>query len=216
MLYFDIETVKGDGAYVESVIEEIRNNTKPPANIKKQETIDKWYQEKHDIEVNKKIDKLALDGATNKIVSIAYAIDDSEIKAIYGEDEKAILNDFAAMLKENLIMNICGHNIINFDLKVLKQRYMINQINVVRSFSTHFDAKPWNAAVFDTMHRWDTNNFISMDKLCRIFGLDGKGDTTGADVAEMYAKGKLDDIAEYNKHDVELVREIHKRMRVVY
>ena len=54
---------------------------------------------------------------------------------------------------------------------------------------------------------------ISMDRLCKILGIPGKGDgPTGADVWPMVQAGRIDEVGEYCRQDVSRTREIHKRL----
>jgi len=77
------------------------------------------------------------------------------------------------------------------------------------------DPKPWDKAVQDTMIMWaGARDFISMDKLCGILGISGKAGFDGSMVAEAWAKGDHDTIAEYCKDDIYRTREIHKRFLI--
>lgn len=208
-VYIDIETVAGKDRWI---INEVADNTKPPGSMKKAETIENWYETQYDAALQKNLDKCALDGAMNQIVSIAWAVDDDEPTVEYGEDEQELLRVFLKEIPSEMAMYV-GHNIYGFDLKVIRQRAIINGLSIPSKIKYAMHSKPWQTDyVFDTMVQWDAKNFISMDKLCKALGLEGKGDITGADVAALYAKGKLDDIAEYNKSDVEKVRKAAKKM----
>ena len=75
------------------------------------------------------------------------------------------------------------------------------------------DPKPWGDSTFDTMTAWaGTKDRISMDRLCRILGIEGKGDISGADVWPLVKAGKVSEVAEYCKGDVERTRAIFRRM----
>ena len=52
----------------------------------------------------------------------------------------------------------------------------------------------------------------SMDRLCRLLGIPGKGDISGADVWPMVKAGKLAEVAEYCRGDVERTRALYNRM----
>jgi predicted PolB exonuclease-like 3'-5' exonuclease len=56
---------------------------------------------------------------------------------------------------------------------------------------------------------------ISLDKLCLALSLPGKGEHTGADVWPMVKAGRLDDVAEYCKSDVQKTRAVFDRMTFV-
>ena len=59
-LYLDIETIPSQEPWVRDFI---IDGIKPPGNIKKQESIDKWYEEKLDDAIEQAMSKTALDGA---------------------------------------------------------------------------------------------------------------------------------------------------------
>ncbi len=73
--------------------------------------------------------------------------------------------------------------------------------------------KAWMFGVHDTMVEWaGSRDRISLDRLCKVFGIEGKGDITGADVYPMYKEGRIDEISQYCAHDVDITRAVYKRM----
>ena len=72
-------------------------------------------------------------------------------------------------------------------------------------------AKPWDGCIADTMLLWDAKAFASMDKLCKAFGLEGKGDMDGSKVAETWLADPQK-VIDYCKCDVERTRELYKRL----
>jgi hypothetical protein len=56
---------------------------------------------------------------------------------------------------------------------------------------------------------------ISQDRLCDALGLSGKGDFDGSMVADAWANGEHERIADYCRSDVEKVRAIHRRFIAV-
>jgi predicted PolB exonuclease-like 3'-5' exonuclease len=56
---------------------------------------------------------------------------------------------------------------------------------------------------------------ISMDKLSRALGMEGKGDFDGSMVADAWANGQHETIIEYCKDDVRKTRAIHGRFVAV-
>lgn len=208
-VYFDIETIPSQEDWVTDYLFE---NTKPPNTIKKQESIDKWYEEKHLVAIQEALEKCSFDGAMNHIISIAFAIDDDEIttRCISDvKDEKALIEDFFDALNPADVL--IGHNIIGFDLRVLKQRCFVLGLGLPSYIP--FNAKPWDNNPFDTMMQWDAKNFISQDKLAKAFGIEGKkDDIDGSKVYQFWRDGKYKEIAEYCKNDVAMVRRIAKKM----
>ena len=75
------------------------------------------------------------------------------------------------------------------------------------------NAKPWDTCIADTMLMWssDSQKRASMDKLCKAFGLEGKGDFDGSMVAETWPVDHQK-VIDYCKDDVRRTRAMYKRM----
>jgi len=54
---------------------------------------------------------------------------------------------------------------------------------------------------------------VSLDNLAKYFGYTGKDGVDGSMVAQMWADGKHDEIAEYCVSDVLLTKSIHLKMK---
>jgi uncharacterized protein YprB with RNaseH-like and TPR domain len=68
--------------------------------------------------------------------------------------------------------------------------------------------------VFDTMKEWaGYKERIKQTDLELAFGIPRADDITGADVARMYAEGKIDVIENHCRQDVENLRTIYRRMQ---
>ncbi|HEX8456386.1 MAG TPA: ribonuclease H-like domain-containing protein [Pyrinomonadaceae bacterium] len=109
---------------------------------------------------------------------------------------------------------IVGHNIFAFDLNFIYKRSVINRVQptVTLSFA-RYKSRP----LFDTMmewNKWDMRNFVSLDDLARILGLESsKNDQLdGAHVYDRFCEGKHSEIADYCMADVKLTRVIYYRM----
>ena len=109
-----------------------------------------------------------------------------------------------------------GHNIADFDLRFLWQRSVINGIQLHHDIPCGIPA--WSERIFDTMQAWaGRGNRVSLDKLCRAFGVSQKGSEIGeqidgSKVWDFVQAGKIDLVAKYCGADVERARELHKRM----
>jgi len=207
-LFFDIETIPTELPWV---IEDLRANIRPPANYSKPETIEKWMSENAETALKEKIHATGLDGAYGQICCIAYAFDDESIQTIGTHlqlTERSILADFSAELKDKRITKIIGHNIAGFDLPYIRKRAIIHGISI----NLPCDAKPWDEKIYDTMLKWDAKKSISMDKLARVLGIEGKGDIDGSMVWDMYKRGEYQQIADYCADDVNIVQSIYSRM----
>lgn len=213
-IYFDIETIPSQLDWVK---QDLRAKIKPPANIKKQESVDKWYEEKLDDAFEEKYDKLALDGAYNHVVCVGVAINNDEpvtFSAASYEDEKTAIQDFIQYIEKHTDEHerrFVGHNVIGFDLSVLKKRCYALGIN---PSVFPLNAKPWESNPYDTMTRWDAKSFIGLNALVQVLGLPvGKTDGfSGADVYKAWKKGEHERIAEYCKNDVVVTRAAGRTM----
>ena len=213
-IYLDIETIpdQRDGALDRAI-----NLVKIPANYKKPEVIEK-YRLEHADEVH---DKTALKGIAGEVCSIAWAIDNNDVQAITRDPdmtETGLLDGFFKAIQAETpsgqgtypSITWIGHNVIEFDLRFLKQRALIN--NIRPPFLIPADARH-GKSVFDTMKEWaGWKGYVKLDDLCEAFGLDGKGNVDGSMVSGMWKRGEYQAIHEYNKQDVEMTRSVYQRM----
>lgn len=211
IITLDIETIPSQSAeYRAKVAAEI----KPPATMKKAETIAEWVANEKENAINEAIAKTSFDGGRGSIICLGYAINDGEVYTLTG-DEKTILEHFYQHLtSEREVrdeMVFVGHNINSFDFRFLFQRSIINQVRPP-SFIP-FNAKSWDERIFDTMTYWaGFGNRVSLSTLCDILGIKSDNNHTGADVYPMYIDGKIDEIASYCADDVRITREVYKRL----
>lgn len=228
-LFIDIETLPTNVKWIQ---DEIHDSISPPANYKKPESIKQWM-DLHGVDAYQdSLLKTSFDGSSGRICCIGIAIDDQEPKAFYGEpetpdDEWMIMKDFFTFMEsycfqnENCGPNVAsiewiGHNLTGFDLRFLYQRCVIHNVNTY-GLRIPIDDRHGKGRVFDTLTAWKgfgTKAGGSMDRLCKLLGIQGKGDITGADVWPMYQEGKILEIAEYCKQDVERTRQIYKRLNL--
>lgn len=226
-IYLDIETIPSQVPAVKDAIsadaqEEIKALS-APKSYKKPEAIEEWMSDKKAEILNgveEKYARCGLDGATNHIVCIGIHIE-GHFPVTFSDqgkdalaEEQIILQKFFNYLEERVKSYqkpvFVGHNIVGFDLKIVKQRSIVLGIKPPECIP--FNTKPWDANPYDTMAQWDAKSFVSLDKICKALSLPGKGDITGSDVYRLWREGKIDEIAEYCAQDVAKVRQVHKRM----
>ena len=215
-IYFDIETIPTQS---ERLKNHVQTNLTPPANYKKQETIDAWIEENKELAYR----KTALNGGFGQIVCIGYAINDNDVKTIYFDDwatsEREILKTFFNELIEcyrpsaDITPHFIGHNIENFDLRFIYQRAIV--LGIKPPSFLPLNSKSYNNMyIFDTMTEWaGKRNYVSLNEVCLSLGIPTKGDEIdGSKVWDFVQEGKLKQVAEYCADDVVKVRAIHKRM----
>jgi 3'-5' exonuclease len=156
------------------------------------------------------IKKLSLSAATAKILCIGYAIEppvDSEVQVLEGEEAEIIKKFWELAVDCNLFV---GHNILDFDLRFIYQRSVIHQIKPSRDLPF---ARFRNAPIFDTMQEWSRwgREHASLDLLSKTFGLPSpKESLDGSKVYPYYRAGKLAEIVNYCKCDVDSVRQVYR------
>ena len=221
LCFLDIETIPSTDP---EVIAEISAGIKPPANYSKPETIAKWMEENKEQAVKDAVHKTGLSGLYGRIACVCCAFDDGEVYAVSDSDEKTLLENLYSHIYdmtstqahhgvvENPVTFI-GHNIVGFDLPFMKHRSIINRVKPPISVRKAFNAKPWSGEVADTMLIWssDKEKRTSMDKLCKAFGIPGKGNFDGSMVADTWPTDPQK-VIDYCKMDVIRTREIYKRL----
>ena len=110
-------------------------------------------------------------------------------------------------------LTVCGHNVAGFDLPFIKHRSIILGVKPPVAMLKAMSAKPWDTCIADTMLMWssDSQKRASMDKLCKAFSLEGKGDFDGSMVAETWPVDPQK-VIDYCKDDVRRTRAMYKRM----
>ncbi len=131
------------------------------------------------------------------------------IRSYYGDDEKALLAEFSAMLEksaEKKFQFLCAHNGKEFDYPYLIRRMLINGVPVPPLLDLS-GKKPWEVNHLDTMELWkfgDYKSYTSLELLATLFGIPTpKDDIEGKDVAAVYYIEKdLPRIVTYCQKDV--------------
>ena len=156
--------------------------------------------------------KLSLSAATAKILCLCYAVEppvDAAVEVFEGE-ETVIIKDFWQLAQDcNLFV---GHNILDFDLRFIYQRSIIHRIKPSRDLPF---ARFRNAPIFDTMHEWSKwgREHASLDLLSRTLSIPSPKETLdGSKVYPYYRAGKIADIINYCKSDVDSVRQVYRRL----
>lgn len=218
-LYVDIETIPSQRADIRDMLAE---TVKPPATLKKPESIQKWIDEEKPAAIEEAWLKTSFDGTYGQVVCVSYTVEDAEpvtlcIADLRPESERDVLRCLWADMRAIHSTSgtrpvISGFNVIGFDLPFLWRRSVIHGVQPPMWWPRN--PKPWSDAVADTMLMWaGDRDRISLDRLCRVLGLEGKGDgPTGADVWPMVQAWRMEEICAYCSDDVRRAREIHKRL----
>lgn len=205
MITLDIETRPTTD---ESVIDEIGKSISAPGNMKKKETIDKWFAENYQSELENAVKKTALDPLYGSVRMIGCAIDDNEPVVFIDKagESKMIESFFEVIGKSERVLTIVGHNVQDFDIDFLWKRAVILGIKIPPAFKEY--RKRYSHYVFDTMKEWaGYGKYIKLDTLAKaILGESKSG--SGEDSLSMTDE----ECAKYCAQDVELTRKIYKRI----
>jgi len=156
--------------------------------------------------------KLSLSAATAKIICLCYAIEPSvsgTIEVLQGEETDIIKNFWKLAVDCNLFV---GHNILDFDLRFIYQRSIIHRIKPSRDLPF---ARFRNAPIYDTMQEWSKwgREHASLDTLSKALSIPSpKESLDGSKVYPYYRAGKLAEIIEYCKRDVDSTRQVYRRL----
>jgi 3'-5' exonuclease len=211
-IYLDIETLPTNDA---EIIASMEATITAPGNYKKPESIAEWLAENKESALKELVAKTSFDGLYGRIACIAWAHDDGDILCSLSTDSEgdAIQRLYDDIKADHLRVTVCGHNVHGFDLPFLKHRSIILGIKPPAPIMRAMNAKSWADEIADTMVMWSDNRDkrVSMDKLCKALGIDGKNGFDGSMVAETWPKDP-NKVIEYCKDDVSRARKIYKRM----
>lgn len=217
-IYFDLETVP---CQLPGIKEELAAAVTAPGQFKKAESIAEWLKENREAEAEKAWLNTSFDGGLGQICVIGWAIDDGLPHALSVDDlgpgsEGVVISEWFATIAEEYrptnTPRFIGHNVVGFDFPFLWKRAMV--LGVKPPVFLPRNPKPWGDVVVDTMMLWDGQQRAggSMDRICKLMGIPGKGDMDGSKVWPYIQSGRIDEVAEYCKGDVDRTRAMFKRM----
>ena len=201
--------------------DELAASIRPPGTIKKAETLAAWERDDKPVAVEDAWLKTSFDGALGQLCVIGWAVDDGEPQSLQVDDlsresERKVLAGFFDAVRGVHYGNsgqrplIVGHN-LPFDLGMLWKRAFV--LGVKPPLWLPRDPKPWSESVFDTMSYFaGVKDRISLDRLCRVLGIEGKTGMTGADVWPAVRDGRISEVAAYCRHDVLITRAVYRRL----
>lgn len=203
-LFFDIETIPADVKFKQIAVDltkkKLEKRARRGEKIKiNEEEIYRWT---------------AISGDFGRVFCIGYALGNETVEVIRGE-EKEILTKWWEIA--NQADCFIGHNVMDFDLRFIYKRSIVNKIKPVSKHLNLSFARYRSFPIYDTMREWEKwsmDSFISLDTLARILDLESSkdGGIDGSKVYDFYLEKKFDEIYDYCKRDVELTRKIWWRM----
>lgn len=224
-IYIDIETIPTSREDIKArAIEKVA----PPANYKKAETIAEWWKNEGESAKQDAIGQTALNGTWGEIICIGFAVNDGPVEVVgRGLTEADCINTWMLKLQGQARATVrsgdmweqsaiwIGHNVADFDLRFLWQRSKILGIRLPFALPLGKPAYNRGPYVYDTMKEWaGWGGKIKQTDLELAFGVERKDPlpTGGAEVFKAYLEGRIDDIKEHCRQDIENLRAIHNRM----
>lgn len=161
-------------------------------------------------------ERSSFDGTYSRIVCIGLLVFSPSLEpqgavSWYGPNERELLRQFWTRLAEIRPTLFITHNGLGFDLPFIKKRSIIHQVKPSMEISL---AKFRTEPVYDTMavwSNWDMRGWVKLDILARALNVETKSGS-GKQVAEMWAAGQGQDIAEYCLQDTYVTYACYSRM----
>ena len=165
---------------------------------------------------DEKYEQSAFDGTFSRIVCIGLLVFSDAMEyhgavSWYGAHEQELLRRFWARLGELRPSLFITHNGLGFDLPFLKKRSIIHRVKPSMEINlARFRTEP----VYDVMAvwgNWDARGWVKLDVLARALQVETKSGS-GKQVAEMWARGRRREIAEYCLQDTYVTYACYQRM----
>lgn len=196
-LYFDIETIPAADAQ-HDILKEIHHK-----KVEDGKKVSGNFEEY--------LAATSFDGAFGQIICIGYGLDDKPVEVLQGE-EKQILKDFWGIAKDAQLF--IGFNNMDFDLRFICQRSTVQGVMPTKNLSF---ARYRSDPIYDIMwewRKWAREPSVSLDTLAKALGIPSSkdGGLEGKNVWQAYKDGRIKDICDYCKRDVEVTRQIYNKM----
>jgi len=186
-----------------------------------------WLSEKEGKTPEELYEKAGIWAEFGKIVCISAGFittEDGErhfrVKSFCGNNEKLLLESFAAMLSKHYNKDkymLCAHNGKEFDFPYICRRLLINGLPIPRILDCS-GKKPWETNNLDTMELWrfgDYKSYTSLELLADIFDIPSpKEDMNGSMVSRVFWEdNNIDRISEYCINDVVTICQLFLRYK---
>ncbi|WP_321404547.1 ribonuclease H-like domain-containing protein [Maridesulfovibrio sp.] len=210
-VFIDIETIPGPEKPKKSEVS-------PPGQMKKKETIAKWFAENGETARDDLWKKQALESLKGRIVCIGFAVEDGPVETVYGKDEEELLFRFWGRVKE---LNGFGDNIrwIGFNLRSFDMNWLYHRAVKygLKDLAIQIPRKRYADSVVDIREIWngkqDDRAKGTQDEIAVFLGSKRKTkDMDGSKVFGLWQKGQLSKIGEYCGEDVESVRDEYRKL----
>jgi len=211
IITFDLETLPS-GPIIDPL------SLKPPGNLKKPETIAEWYKNEAVDIAAEKYRATALDSMKGELLCIGYVLDDDElVKVIHADTEYETLCQFQeavldAMGQWSEPLTFVGWGIATFDVPWLWRAAIKYGLVGLRNA---FNRDRYRGNAIDLMGIWgvDYKDWRKLDDVAKFLGLEGKTEgIDGSKVYDYFLAGRVDEIIEYCRQDVTVIREVYRKI----
>lgn len=214
-IFIDIETIPtGEKPQLSEL--------KPPAQMTKAETIQKWMEdtEAREADLDKIYRKRALDYMQGQVLCIAYAIEDGPVAGIINDSEEALFKQLEADLMENKTIESMfrqgspvvwiSYNGRAFDYPYLSLRAAKYGCKFLSMALRPFNEREHLLDVMKMITHTDAKGMTSLDSACQFFCVPTpKDQMDGSMVYDEYLAGNGNKILEYCMADVAAMRKIY-------
>ncbi len=193
-IYLDIETIPGE----EPNLDEFTAN----------KTLKDIVKIEADLEAKKEKAWAAqsFDPFKGEIFCIGMAVDNKEPFCMVGTDEAEMMVQLETELVKYPFATIVGHNLLDFDafwLVMKGLKYRLPAVVMALNNKNH---------LHDTMKMMDGpawKKMVSLDKMAKLLGFEGKGEIDGSMVWGLVKEGQGDKVCKYCCSDVEILRKCY-------
>lgn len=236
-LYVDIETIPGavPPAMIWPCDPDIAN-LKAPSNYKDEAKIEEWLksaecraletfdkglqQAKENVEANWAAE--SINPLKGRILCIGAAINDEPVQVfchdpVTPEAQRSTLDDFRYWLESSLgemaMIKWVGFNVKGMDLRWIFQHSVKFRLTKLARLIPRERYSKMVEEIRDIWTGGEYGDRTRLSDIAEFLGLEGKSEgMDGSKVWPAYRAGKLSEIIEYCRRDVELTREIHKHL----
>jgi hypothetical protein len=235
VLIFDIETTKTTNA---AIIDRIKDKLKPPATLKKPESIQEWWTTQSGQALEDKLAQTALNGLQGDVTAIGWFIavtdsgfdldyaptsvdpvihirkTDQSVQAFLSETYRAMEKDIGKHkgTRGSWDVRVAGHNINNFDLPFLRQQSMRYSVRHMQYFPHAYRGRREDC--IDTMVELaGYKEFISLQDAAITFGIPwDNASIPGDQVPNAWDTQDYDAVAQHLTNDVRVTAELALRI----
>lgn len=211
VLFLDIETVSAQPEYsrLDERMKKLWNRKAGHIRQNEEQSPEELYQ------------RAGIYAEFGKIIVISVGVHNGNtfrLKSFYEDDEKQLLENFAAMLNRHYNEPddlLCAHNGKEFDFPYISRRMLINGIELPQILRIA-GRKPWEVRHLDTMELWkfgDYKSYTSLELLTAVFNIPTpKDDIDGSMVGNIFwHERNLERIRTYCQKDVVAVAQLLRR-----